>query len=314
MAQAIYTQTTIAMIWDFDRTLIPGYSQAPLFEEYGVEESGFWAEVNALQEIYGERGIKVGEDTAYLLHMLTYVREGPFAGLSNTKLRELGQRIPMCAGMPDFLTDVEQQVLEDDRFDKHGIEVEHYVVSTGLKPLIEGSEVGPLVKGIWANEFVDQPPPPGYLADGHSFVDDDEEIAQIGYMIDNTSKTRAIFEINKGPEVPVNALIAEEDRRVPIRNMIYIADGPSDVPVFSVIKKYGGRSLGVYQTGARSNYEGVKQLQDEGRVDSIAPADFQEGEPAHLWLTTTVNQIATRICDERDRYFSGIKKPAGHIT
>lgn len=314
VAKAIYTQTTIAMIWDFDRTLIPGYSQAPLFDHYGVDEGTFWAEVNALQGIYEERGIKVGEDTAYLLHMLTYVRTGRFQGLSNSKLRELGAQISMCPGMPDFLTSVSEEVSHDDRFEKHGIDVEHYIVSTGLKPLIEGSAVGELVQGIWANEFVDQPPPPGYLADGHTFSDDEQEVAQIGYMIDNTSKTRAIFEINKGPEVPVNALVAEEDRRVPIRNMVYIADGPSDVPVFSVVKKYGGRSLGVYQTGEKSNYEGVKQLQDEGRVDSIAPANFQPGEPAHLWLMTTLTQIAKRICDERDRFFSGIKGPAGHVT
>ena len=117
---------------------------------------------------------------------------------------------------------------------------------------------------------------------------------QIGYMIDNTSKTRAIFEINKGPDYPVNARVAQEDRRVPIRNMIYVADGPSDVPVFSVVQQYGGRSLGVYQAGSANNYEGVKQLEDDACVDSIAPANFLTGEPAHLWLTTTVRQIATR--------------------
>ena len=77
-------------------------------------------------------------------------------------------------------------------------------------------------------------------------------------MIDNTSKTRAIFEINKGPGIDVNARVAEEERRVPIRNMIYIADGPSDVPVFSVVTQLGGRTLGVYQKGAKSNFEGVK--------------------------------------------------------
>src|SRR5262245_19198692 len=133
-------------------------------------------------------------------------------------------------------------------------------------------------------------------------------------MIDNTPKTRAIFEINKGPDYPVNARVAQEDRRVPIRNMVYIADGPSDVPVFSVVQQYGGRSLGVYQSGDKGNYSGVKRLEDDARVDSIAPADFRDGQPAYLWLTRTVREIAGRICDERDRFFSGVKAPAGHVT
>jgi hypothetical protein len=313
MATAIYTQTIIAMIWDFDRTLILNYSQSPLFRAFDVDETQFWDEVNALKGLYAARGITVGEDTAYLLHMLTYVREGIFMGLTNSRLRELGQEAEMCPGIPGFLVEIQDMVKEDDRFSKHGIEVDHYVVSTGIKPLIEGSSVGPLVRGIWANEFVDQPPPPNYLKEGHSF-EDEGEIAQIGYMIDNTSKTRAIFEINKGPDYPVNARVAEEDRRVPIRNMVYIADGPSDVPVFSVVQQYGGRALGVYQGGKTSNYEGVKQLEDDARVGSIAPADFRPGQPAYLWLTTTVRQIATRICDERDRYFSSVKGPAGHVT
>jgi hypothetical protein len=313
MATAIYTQTIIAIVWDFDRTLIPNYSQSPLFKVYNVDEKRFWDETNALKELYAERKINVGEDTAYLLHMLTYVREGIFAGLTNSRLRELGHELEMCPGIPEFLHEVSELIRNKERFAKHNIEIEHYVVSTGIRPLIEGSAVGEIVRAIWANEFVDQPPPPNYLAEGHEFGAEGE-IAQIGYMIDNTSKTRAIFEINKGPDYPVNSRVAEEDRRVPIRNMIYVADGPSDVPVFSVIQQYGGRSLGVYQTGERSNYEGVKQLEDDARVNSIAPADFRDGQPAYLWLTTTVRQIATRICDERDRYFSGVKTPAGHVT
>ncbi len=313
MAKAIYTQTIIAMIWDFDRTLIPDYSQSPLFLEYGVEERQFWDEVKALTGRYSERGITVAEDTAYLLHMLTYVREGIFGGLTNSRLRELGGRLVMCPGIPEFLTQVQELVHSDERFVQHGIEVEHYVVSTGIKPIIEGSPVGPFVKKIWANEFVDQPPPPNYLREGHTFGEE-SEIAQVGYMIDNTSKTRAIFEINKGPNYPVNARVASEDRRVPIQNMIYIADGPSDVPVFSIIQQYGGRSLGVYQTGEHSNFAGVKQLEDDARVDSIAAADFRPGQQAYLWLIATIQQLATRICEERDRYFASVKAPAGHVT
>ena len=116
MATAIYTQTIIAMVWDFDRTLIPNYSQSPLFEAFGVDEKRFWDEVNALKHVYAARGITVGEDTAYLLHMLTYVREGIFEGLTNTRLRQLGAEIRMCPGIPDFLVEVQEIVRRDERF------------------------------------------------------------------------------------------------------------------------------------------------------------------------------------------------------
>jgi hypothetical protein len=313
MATAIYTQTIIAMVWDFDRTLTPGYSQKPLFDEFGVDEKTFWDEVNALKGIYSGRGLLLAEDTAYLLHLLTYVKAGVFGGLTNTKLRELGSHLEMCPGIPGFLSEAEQIIKGESRFALHEIELEHYVISTGIKTMIEGSPIGSLVKRIWANEFVDQLPPPNYLRDSHTFGDEGE-IEQVGYVIDNTSKTRAIFEINKGPNYEVNARVAQEDRRVPIRNMIYIADGPSDVPVFSVIQQYGGRCLGVYQTGEKSNYAGVKQLEDDARVHSIAPANYSPGEPAYLWLTTTLREVATRICEERDRFFSSVRGPAGHVT
>ena len=314
MAQAIYTQTTIAMVWDFDKTLIPGYSQKPIFEEYGIDEPRFWREVNGLKELYRGRDLLVAKDTAYLLHMLSYVREGAMAGLTNSKLVELGARIQMCPGIPDFLPQIQELVAKNERFAGHGISVEHYIVSTGIRHLIEGSSVSPHIKKIWANEFVDQPPGPGYDPDTHEFEANDGVIAQVGYMIDNTSKTRAIFEINKGPDVDVNARMAEEERKVPIKNMIYIADGPSDVPVFSVVGVNGGRRLGVYQTAEPSNFEGVKQLEDDARVDSIAEANFSKGTQAWRWLTSEVQRIGTRICDDRDRYLDAVKAPAGHIT
>jgi hypothetical protein len=314
VAQAIYTQTIIAIIWDFDRTLTVGYSQEPIFAEYGVDGDKFWREVDGLKELYKSRGIRVGSDTAYLIHMLTYVREGQFRGLTNSKLKDLGSGIEMCPGIPDVLAYLSSIPDSDARYHQHGIAVEHFIVSTGIRQLIEGSAVGPLVKEIWANEFVDQPPSAGYDLGKHRFDSEEGEIAQIGFMVDNTSKTRAIFEINKGPDVDVNARMDESDRRVPIRNMIYVADGPSDVPVCSVLGKFGGSRLGVYQRGLPTNFSQVKQLEDDGRVNSIAEADFRSETQARLWLDAAVRELANRICTERDRYLEAIRAAPGHVV
>lgn len=143
-------------------------------------------------------------------------------------------------------------------------------------------------------------------------------ISQIGYVLDNTTKTRAIFEINKGvnvePSIDVNAQVAEEDRRVPISHMIYVADGPSDVPVFSVVNKGGGKTLGVYTTGQPSNYDGVASLSEQGRVNDIAEADYREGRAADLWLMRSLRKIAGGICDSRERTISAIPGVAGHVS
>jgi hypothetical protein len=135
MARAIYTQTIIAMVWDFDKTLIPGCSQTPIFDHYGVDEETFWNEVNGLGALYQGRDLLVAEDTAYLLHMLSYVREGRMPDLTNSKLIELGRNIEMCPGIPDFLQEAKDLIADDARFSHHGITVEHYVVSTGIRGL-----------------------------------------------------------------------------------------------------------------------------------------------------------------------------------
>lgn len=314
MPGALNLQTIVAFVWDFDKTLSPDYMQAPLFAEFNIDEKQFWDEVNGLVEHYAARGLRVSKDTAYLGHLLSYAREGRLEGLTNSKLRELGAKIALAPGMPDFLQRTRAHVAGHERYAHHGVQVEHYIVSTGLRQMIEGSAIREHVDDVWACELLCDPPGPGYLIDDRE-SSLDGPLTQLGYVLDNTTKTRAIFEINKGSNVEtidVNARMAEDDRRVPVSHMIYIADGPSDVPVFSVVNASGGRTLGVYTPGAKSNYQGVKQLQDDGRVNSIAEADFRENSAAFLWLMASLDEIASGICDRRDRSIQGIAGPAGH--
>lgn len=310
MPPAIYTQSTIALIWDFDKTLTHGYMQEPLFEEYGVDGKAFWDEVNALEEYYGSERCpggpaKVGKDTIYLNHVLTYVREGRFKDLTNEKLRELGAKVALAPGLPEFFSRI-REVTMDERYQKHDITVENYIVSTGLRPMIEGSALHGAVDGIWACELLPEAAPPGFQ--DQLVATSSPVVAQIGYTIDNTSKTRAIFEINKGVNknqtVDVNSVVPEDQRRVPIQNMIYIADGPSDVPSFSLVNSMGGRTLGVYAPGD-ANYESAASLQEQARVNSIAEADYNEGSAADKWLRRAVTRMADRIVVDRERVFSG---------
>ena len=90
MPVPLYTQTVIALVWDFDRTLIPGNMQDPIFDAYDVDPDDFWGEVDGLVEYYQRQGVRIQRDIAYLGHLLTYVRDGVFKGLTNERLLELG--------------------------------------------------------------------------------------------------------------------------------------------------------------------------------------------------------------------------------
>lgn len=317
MPPAIYTQNVIALIWDFDKTLTHGYMQEPLFAEFGVNGKTFWDEVNGLAAYYATVGRQVSADTVYLNHLLTYVQAGIFTGLTNERLTELGAQIEMAPGLPDFFDRMRKLVSQHPTYSKHEIRVEHYIVSTGLRAMIDGSSVREHVDGVWACDLLPEAAPPGYRDQLEARGSD--VLASIGYTIDNTSKTRAIFEINKGvnvqqdSSVTVNTLIPEDQRRVPIRNMVYIADGPSDVPSFSVVNRMGGKTFGVYAPGA-ANYENAASLEEQGRVNSIAEADYSEGSSAELWLTRAVKKIADEIVANRDRALHAYSGAPGHVV
>lgn len=291
----LFTQTIIAVVWDFDKTLIPGYMQRPLFEHYGVDEGAFWREVNELSRIYRQRGSEqVSGEMNYLNHVLTYVRRGLFADLTNERLGELGGRLEFYPGLPEFFGELKDTVEREARYAHHDITLEHYVVSTGFTRTIRGSAIAPFLEGVWGCEFVED------------LDSDSPTIAQIGYVLDNTTKTRAVFEINKGvnkhPEqIDVNAAVPESERRIPFQNMIYIADGPFDVPVFSVVKRNGGQTYGVYNPGQRREFSQVNELQRQGRVQAFGPADYRSGSQTCMWLTDAVQKIAERIVTDRER-------------
>jgi len=298
----------IAFIWDFDRTLIPGNQQDPLFEAYGVDPATFWAEVEALPGFHRERGEVISPDTAYLLHILSYVEAGIFPGLTNARLRELGARLRPSPGIPEFLEATRHRVASVRAYAEAGIAVEHYAVSTGIRPMVEGSVIAPYLDGIWANTFLEHVAPPRFPHRPKAATRAGG-IVRTGYLIDHTAKTRAVFEINKGvnrhPGLDVHAPMAEEQRRVPFGRMVYVADGPSDIPVFSVINERGGRTLGVYQSGPQGNLRQVEELLSQGRIQGMAPADFRPGEPASRWLMDCLDQIAGEIVAARPH------RPAG---
>jgi hypothetical protein len=320
MPQQLFLQNIIACIWDFDKTLIPGYMQAPIFDHYRVDSKKFWQEVNELPNYYRKNGLDlIVPDTVYLNHFISYARDGIFKGLNNKRLRKFGAEIGFYKGLPEFFDEVKHFVKANPAYRQHDIRVEHYIVSTGLRQMILGSKIAPYVDGVWGCEFVENPPKAGYLDPaGPKASRSSKIISQIAYALDNTTKTRAIFEINKGTnkisDIEVNANIPDEDRRVPIQNMIYIADGPSDIPVFSIVNRFGGRTFAVYQTGSKDEFSQVNNLQKQGRVQSYGEADYTGGSQTAMWIENAISEIAEFIVINRQRALGDkIGKPPKHL-
>lgn len=300
-------KNVIAIIWDFDKTLIDGYMQAPIFKEYGIVEKDFWNEVNNMPKKYAEAGIRVNPDTAYLIQFTRLAKDGVFKGLNNAKLRSYGQMQSFYPGIPDFIKNTKEMFKDDNDCSEYNIKIEHYIVSTGFAEVIRGTELSGLVDGIWGCELLEGPDKNGTNV-----------ISDASYVIDNTSKTKAIFEINKGvnkkPELNVNTKMTDDLRRVSFSNMIYIADGPSDVPAFSLVKKNGGSTFAIYPAGNDKAFKQVEQLRKEGRIDMFAEADYREGKTAYMWITQKIKEYANRIKQLERNKMSVVSETPKHLV
>lgn len=297
----------VAIVWDFDKTLISTYMQEPIFKKYGVDGAKFWEEVNALPKKYlDEQNVKVNKDTIYLNHILNYVKEGKFKGLNNAMLEELGKDLVFYSGIPEIF-EATKNLANQKKYNDYDIKIEHYIVSTGLAQMIKGSIVYDHVEGIWGCELIEDRSTKDYF------------LSEIGYTIDNTSKTRAIFEINKGinklEDVDVNDKIEKGKRRVPFENIIYIADGPSDIPAFSLVKSNGGNTFAIYPAKDKKAFKQVEKMRNDGRIDMFAEANFSEDSTSFMWITGKVQDIIERIYKEekanRQGAFSSSPK---HLT
>ena len=314
----LHRQNIVACVWDFDKTLIPGYMQAPIFKAFGIDEESFWKEVNALPEIYAQRGTYVSRDTIYLNHLLSFVKNGCLKGLTNQRLRELGSELVFYPGLIELFERLKAVASSRPEYTKHNITLEHYIISTGLAEMIKGSAIAPHVDGIFGCEFIEAPLPPNYSSQDELPLHIEFEISQIGTIVDNTIKTRYIFEINKGsnknPNIDVNASMDRVDRRIPIDRMIYTADGPSDVPVFSVVKSNGGKTYAVFNPESEAEFAQNDALLHAGRINAYGPADYTEKSTTAKWLRMHVRQIFDAIVAEcEDELTKKVRRAPRHL-
>lgn len=285
-------QNVIAIVYDCDKTLIPNYMQKPLFEKFNINENQFWNECSELTENYAKQDINLDDELAYLNNMLRYVKSGKMKNLSNQMLFDLGKEIELFPGIPDYFQRTKDMIEEDPKFKQQNITLEHYIITTGLKPMVQGNRLNSHLTDIFASEFIE---------------DENGQISEIARAVGYTNKTRFLYEINKGcnvnKKIDVNMKMPDEMKRIPFENMIYIGDGQTDVPCFSTLNSEKGTSLAVYHPDSKKAFKEAFQLRKEGRVVAFAEADYCEGSHLSRIIESLTSQIANKIVDKKEREF-----------
>ena len=275
-------QNTIAIVYDYDQTLSPSYMQDEVvFPTFGIDGKSFWRRCS---EFVRDEGYD--SELAYMKVLLdTLGMDRP----TNDQLRRLGAKLNFYKGLPEMFEDFRDNLLTTEERD-HGITVEHYIISSGMKVLIEGSRLAPYVRAIFGCEFAE---------------DEQGRITFPKRVISHTQKTQFLFRINKGlldMAQDVNDHMEADIRPVPFPNMIYLGDGPTDVPCFTVMRKNDGHAIAVYNPDdpERVGFKKCYQLSTHAdRVRHIAPADFRQGSHLRLLLEQMVSEIASRIVEQR---------------
>lgn len=275
-------QNTIAIVYDYDQTLSPTYMQdEAIFPEFGIKADSFWRKCGELVRDQG-----YDNELAYMKALLDCLEmDRP----TNTDLRKLGERLNFYKGLPEMFEEFKGGLLTGEH-EAHGISVEHYIISSGLKVLLEGSRLAPYVKAIFGCEFAE---------------DAQGRITFPRRVISHTQKTQYLFRINKGMldmSQDVNDHMPAELRPIPFANMIYVGDGPTDVPCFTVMRRNGGQAIAVYNADdpTRASFKKCYQLCVHAeRVKNIAPSDYRSGSHLRLLLEEMVEEIADRIVQRR---------------
>ena len=269
----------VALIYDFDGTLSPG----------NMQEFGFIQAVGKTKEEFWRMSdnIAIGQDASNVLaYMKLMFDEAKSNGMSLRRedLRKFGGDIELFEGLADWWFDAVNRYGR-----QQGVVVEHYINSSGLKEIIEGSPIADKFKHIFAGSFI---------------YDEDGEAQWPGVAVDYTAKTQFLFKINKGifsarDNKKVNESVAEEKKRVPFTHMIYFGDGDTDVPCMKIVNMFGGHSIAVYDPENKKKKAVAEKLKRQGRVNFTAPANYEAGGKVYEVVCRIIDKIVADIALSR---------------
>jgi hypothetical protein len=258
------------LIYDFDGTLSPGNMQEFGFiQAIGKKPHEFWQESDA---------IALGQDASNILsYMKLMFDEARKAGikLRREDFKKFGESVELFEGVKEWFSLINEYGKE------RGVKIEHYINSSGLTEMIEGTEIGHEFKKIFACSFL-------YNEDG--------EAEWPGVAVDYTAKTQFLFKINKGilsirDNKKVNESKEEDNKRIPFPHMVYFGDGETDVPCMKIVKMFGGNSIAVYNPEIKKKVNVAKKLLRQHRVNFITPARYTKESRTYEVVCAIIDKI-----------------------
>ena len=260
----------IALIYDFDGTLSPGNMQEFGFiQAVGQTPEEFWSKSD---------GIAKGQDASNILaYMKLMFDEAHARGIRLTRedFHRYGADIKLFEGVRDWFRNV------NEYGEAHGVKIEHYINSSGLKEIIEGSPIAKEFKHIFAGSFI---------------YDEKGEAEWPGIAVDYTAKTQFLFKIQKGifssrDAKKVNESWADDAKRIPFTNMIYFGDGDTDVPSMKIVNMFGGNAIAVFNPANPHKREVAQKLLRQGRVNFISPASYSRDSRTFRVVCAIIDKI-----------------------
>ena len=273
---------TVALIYDFDGTLSPGNMQEYDFiPAVGKSNREFWTDANVLAETQDADPV-----LAYMARMIQEAQSKDLS-LRREAFQESGRHVRYFAGVEEWFGRMNRYAEE------RGLRLLHYINSSGLKEIIEGTSIAKEFKHIYACSFL-------YNVDGIAYWP--------AVAINYTNKTQFIFKINKGVESVydtrlVNRYMEEEHRPVPFKRMIYVGDGTTDIPCMRLVKNYGGHSIAVYNPEDKSKRREMNTLIRDNRVNYVCAADYTEDSEIDKVVKRIIDKIAADVALEELKTF-----------
>lgn len=270
-------QPVLAICYDFDKTLSPKDMQAQGYiQSVGCDVEAFWRESNALARKNG-----MDSNLAYMYQMVQKA-QGRFV-LSRQALETYGAKVALFPGVEQWFRRIRQFGVQ------MGVIVEHYIISSGLKEMIEGTRMAKegAFEQIYASCF---------------YYDENGVARWPAQAINYTSKTQFLFRIKKGVldvnDPGVNDFFPPEQVRIPFRNMVYIGDSDTDVPCMKLVNSYGGHAIGVYDPEAGA--EKVHRMMRDDRIRYFVPADYREGSELDRLIRAIIRKTAaSEVLEEK---------------
>jgi len=278
-------ESVIALVFDFDGTLGPDTITSLLLAEKIAPEN-FWSQIASMVKDDWDPPL------AYMHLLWQYAREEKI-NLSPTYLHSLGTKLQLFQGLPLAFSELKVFVSTHPELQKVRVKLEFYIISGGIEAMIQGSTLAKHVNGIF----------------GSNFAYDKDKVVGIKSAISFTEKTRFLYGINKGISVKelrtnpykINDALPHESRRIPFSQMIYIGDGPSDIPCLSAITQYGGTGIGVSspELSFRKGYELAR-----GKRITVGPytANYVEGSDMRKVLEETILRMGLQIAINQQKH------------